>query len=298
VRNVGIKNLYQRGKVYYYVAHGKWTSLGTRDRSEARRQVAKLREQQVALKFLKKSGLLETLGKQTRYDSKPPGGQGRSKSLAPSFAKADLPDFAQLTHEFVARIPCPSKESGRMWKTCSNTLIGLLGKLDEFDGEDLRALNAWQKLEKLSPSGAWNALQKQGKGPSSLNHLASFLRILVPHLVERGFAPLWFASNLKTIKRLKVHARTPFIPSPVEMETLLSKCEERDWELGQLLRFFAYSGAAPMGGSRQQNCSCLVPSRLGKWRHHLVAERRPADEGTDGTAITATTVAVERTYRQ
>jgi integrase len=243
VRNVGIKNLYRRGKVYYYVAHGKWTSLGTRDRSEARRQVAKLQEQQVALKFLKKSGLLEILQKQAQYDSKPPGGQAGSKALAPSFAKADLPDFAQFTSEFVARIPCPSKESRRMWRTCGNTLTALLETLEEFDSQDLRSLNAWQKLEKLSPSGAWNALQKQAKGPATLNHFASFLRILVPHLVERGFAPSWFAGNLKGIKRLKVHARTPFIPSPAEMETLLSKCEERDWELGQLLRFLAFSGA-------------------------------------------------------
>jgi hypothetical protein len=75
VRNVGVKNLYRRGKVYYYVAHGKWTSLGTRDRSEARRQVAKLQEQQVALKFLRESGLLEILQEQVRYDSKAPSGR-------------------------------------------------------------------------------------------------------------------------------------------------------------------------------------------------------------------------------
>jgi integrase len=103
-------------------------------------------------------------------------------------------------------------------------------------------------------------LQKQGKGPSSLNHFASFLRVLVPHLVERGFAPSWFSTNLKAIKRLKVHPRTPFIPSPAEMDILLSRCEERDWELGQLLRFFAYSGARR--GAALDNKTALIWSRV------------------------------------
>ena len=104
VRNVGIKNLYRRGKVYYYVAHGRWTSLGTRDRAEARRQLAKLREQQITLRFLKKSGLL-LLQKQPQNDARVPNSDAGG-SLAPTFAKAALPDFAQFTREFVARMPC------------------------------------------------------------------------------------------------------------------------------------------------------------------------------------------------
>jgi hypothetical protein len=40
-----------------------------------------------------------------------------------------------------------------MWKTCGNTLVGLLETLEEFDGEDLRSLNAWEKLEKAIRKG-------------------------------------------------------------------------------------------------------------------------------------------------
>jgi hypothetical protein len=64
VRNAGIKKIYRRGKVYYYVKHGKWISLLTRDQSEARRQLERLREQEIGLKFLKKSGLLQLLKNQ------------------------------------------------------------------------------------------------------------------------------------------------------------------------------------------------------------------------------------------
>ena len=104
MRNAGIKNLYRRGKVYYYVKDGKWTSLLTRDRSEARRQCERLREQEIGLKFLKKSGLLEILKNEAQ----------NLESLAPSFAKSRRPDFAAFTRGYVARMSCSSEETRRM----------------------------------------------------------------------------------------------------------------------------------------------------------------------------------------
>jgi integrase len=147
-----------------------------------------------------------------------------------------------------------------MWRTCNNSLIELLGTIREFNGENFGSLDEWQKFLKLSPTGIWNALKEQRKGPATLNHFAAYLRILVPHLVERGFVPAWFESNLKGLKRLEVHARNPVIPTAEEMETLLSRCEARDWDLGQMLRFFAYSGARK--GAALGNVTGLTWSRI------------------------------------
>ena len=250
MRNAGIRNLYRRGKVYYYVKHGKWISLLTRDRSEARRQLERLREQELGLKFLKKSGLLQILKNQAQ----------NPESLAPTLAKTRRPDFATFTKGFVARIACSSEDTRRMWKTCNNSLIQLLASIREFEGEPLGSLNPWDKFLKLSPTGTWSVLKRQGKGPATLNHFAAYLRNLVPHLVERGWAPPWFETNLKGLKRLQVHARNPVIPTAEEMEALLSRCEARDRELGQMLRFFAYSGARR--GAALGNVTGLIWSRI------------------------------------
>jgi integrase len=250
VRNVGIKNLYRRGKVYYYLKYGKPISLHTRVRSEARRLLEQLNEQAIGLKFLEKTGLLQVLKNHAQ----------NPESLAPSFVKSRRPDFATFTRGFVARIACSSEDTRRMWRTCNNSLIELLGTIREFNGENFGSLDAWQKFLKLSPTGIWNALKEQGKGPATLNHFAAYLRILVPHLVERGFVPAWFESNLKGLKRLEVHARNPVIPTAEEMETLLSRCEARDWELGQMLRFFAYSGARK--GAALGKVTGLIWSRI------------------------------------
>jgi integrase len=250
VRNAGLKNLYRRGKVYYYVKHGKWISLLTRDRSEARRQLERLHEQELGLKFLKKSGLLEILKNQAQNPD----------SLAPSFAKARRPDFRKFTRGFVARMACSIEDTRRMWKTCNNSLIQLLATIRQFEGEDFGSLGPWEKFLKLTPTGTWSVLKRQGEGPATLNHFAAYLRNLVPHLVERGLAPAWFESNLKGLKRLEVHARTPVIPTAEEMESLLARCEAHDWELGQLLRFFAYTGARR--GAALGNTTGLVWSRI------------------------------------
>jgi hypothetical protein len=192
-----------------------------------------LNEQAIGLKFLEKTGLLQILKNHAQ----------NPESLAPNFVKSRRPDFATFTRGFVARIACSSEDTRRMWRTCNNSLIELLGTIREFNGENFGSLDPWQKFLKLSPTGIWSVLKHQGKGPATLNHFAAYLRNLVPHLVERGWAPPWFETNLKGLKRLQVHARNPVIPTAEEMEALLSRCEARDWQLAQMLRFFAYSGA-------------------------------------------------------
>jgi integrase len=67
--------------------------------------------------------------------------------------------------------------------------------------------------------------------------------MLIPRLVELQLVASWFVSDATKIPRMESHVRQPIIPSPEEMEQLLSACEARDYELGQLLRFFSYSGA-------------------------------------------------------
>jgi integrase len=241
VRSAGIKYLYRRGKIYYYVRHGKWTSLHTADRREARRRLAKLLEQAVTAKFLNESGLGHLLRAFAQNPSAPQGGQ--SGFLAANFANVHRPEFAAFTERFLARLTGPESQTPRMWKTCNNTLLELLRTLPEFGKEDLRGLDVWTKFLTLTPSGLWKALQLQGKGPSSLNHFASYLRKLVPKMVELGFAPASFATDAQGIKKLEVKAREPFIPSPTDMELLLRKCEDYDWELAQLPRAMVYSGA-------------------------------------------------------
>jgi integrase len=209
-----------------------------------------LRQQENGLKFLKETGLLQILQNQAQDPN----------SLAPSLAKSRRPDFATFTRGFVARMSCSSEETRRMWRTCNNSLIKLLATIRQFEDEDFSSLDPWEKFLKLSPTGIWTALKKQGKGPATLNHVAAYLRILVPDLIEQGWAPPWFERNLKGLKRLEVHARNPIIPTAEEMESLLSRCEARDWELGQLLRFFAYSGARR--GAALGNITGLVWSRI------------------------------------
>jgi integrase len=258
VRNAGVKNLYQRGKgkIFYYVKDGKWISLRTRVRAEARRQLEHLRQQEIALKFLKKTGLLTHLLQANGF---PPRNSGETfmpgdppdpatplttqYSLAPSFAKSERPDFAELANDFVARVACKSASTHRMWRTRNAALIKLLSTVEKFNQQDVTKLSAWEKLDRLSPSGVWMAYKETGAGNSSLNQMGCYLRMLIPRLVELQLVAPWFVSDATKIPRMASHVRQPIIPSPEEMEQLLSSCEARDYELGQLIRFFCYSGA-------------------------------------------------------
>ncbi len=242
MRSAGIKYLYRRGQIYYYVRHGKWTSLHTCERREARRRLQNLLDQEVTARFLNTTGLGHLLRTLARNPNEREDGN-QSDFLAANSANADRPDFKQFTKGFLARLTGPDNKTPRMWKTCNNSLLGLLRTLPEFGGEDLSGLDPWSKFLKLNPAGAWRALQLQNKGPAGLNHFASYLRKLVPHMVKQGLVPAWFEEDAKSIKKLKVDPRDPHIPSPAEMEVLLSKCEVCDWELAQLPRALVYSGA-------------------------------------------------------
>jgi len=113
--------------------------------------------------------------------------------------------------------------------------------------EDISALNPWEKIEKLGPSGLWSSYKDKTLGTSSIDQFGMYLRKLVPDFVAKGFFPNWFLENLKTIKKIGTDPRDLHIPCPSDMESLLAFCEAKDGELGALIRAFAYSGARKEG---------------------------------------------------
>ena len=258
MRNAGHRNFYRRGRVYYRVKYGVWTSLRTTDRREALRRLRELETQEITAKALEKLGIVARLhALEQRITESVPLAVGKN-SLAPWNAKTERSDFATELEKFLSRTPAVAKGTKTMWRTAKNNLVRLLSNLTTFEGSALRGTH-WEKFEMLTPTGVWNAFRGQAKPPrgknphdvtpkektgnSSANHMASFLRRFVPDFVERGFLPPSFISNAQSIPKLVVHPRDPRIPSPPQMEEFLKKCEERDSEIGQLLRFLAYSGA-------------------------------------------------------
>jgi len=61
VRNAGHRNFYRRGRVYYGVKFGVWTSLRTTDRREALKRLRELETQEITTKALEKLGLIARL---------------------------------------------------------------------------------------------------------------------------------------------------------------------------------------------------------------------------------------------
>jgi hypothetical protein len=258
VRNAGHRNFYRRGRVYYRVKFGVWTSLRTTDRREALKRVRELETLEITAKALEKLGLIARLHALEERIAEIRPAAVTENSLAPWNAKTERSDFATELQEFLSRMPTVAKGTKTMWGTAKNNLVRLLSNLTTFEGTAVTGTN-WEKFETLTPTGVWNAFRAQAKPPrgknphyaapqektgnSSANHMASFLRQFVPDFAERGFLPPSFISNAQSIPTLKVHPRDPRIPSPLQMDEFLRKCEERDWDIGQLLRFLAYSGA-------------------------------------------------------
>jgi hypothetical protein len=226
VRNAGVKNLYQRGKgkIFYYVKDGKWISLRTRVRAEARRQLEHLRQQEIALKFLKKSGLLTHLLQANGF---PPRNSGETfmpgdppdpanplttqYSLAPSFAKSERPDFAELANDFVARVACKSSSTHRMWRTRNAALIKLLTTLEKFNQQDVTKLSAWEKLDRLSPSGVWMAYKETGAGNKLLTKTgARNAAGLVRFAMNAGYLKSGTASSFSWLEAVWRKQRAPF----------------------------------------------------------------------------------------
>ena len=258
VRNAGHRNFYRRGRVYYRVRYGVWKSLRTTDRGEALKRLRAIERQELMAETLEKLGLAAKLDALCETVSRLQQSSKGEIPLASWTASIERGDFETELEKFLSRMPTVAKGTKLMWRTAKNNLIKLFSNLKSFEGREF-AGNHWQKFEALTPTGVWNAFRAQKKAPrgkntldagpdektgnSSANHMACFLRRFVPDFVERGFLPPSFVGDAQRIPKLVVHRRDPKIPSPVDMEEFLRACERRDWDLGQLLRFLAYSGA-------------------------------------------------------
>lgn len=258
VRNAGHRNFYRRGRVYYRVRYGVWVSLRTTDRSEALKRLRALEAQELMARSMEKLGLVARLNALEEKVSRIEAPSKGEIPLAPWTAINERGDFETELEKFLSRMPTVAKGTKLMWRTAKNNLIKLFSNLKSFEGREFTG-DHWEKFEALTPTGVWNAFRAQKKamrgknafgaapdektGNSSANHMACFLRRFVPNFVERGFLPPFFVADAQRIPKLVVHRRDPKIPSPVEMEEFLRACERRDWEIGQLLRFLAYSGA-------------------------------------------------------
>lgn len=230
MRNAGHRNFYRRGRVYYRVKYGVWTSLRTTDRREALKRLRDLETQEITAKALEKLRLVARLhALEKRIAEFRPSAEARN-SLAPWIANTVRGDFGEELEKFLARMPAVAKGTKTMWKTAKNNLLRLLSNLTTFEGTALSGTH-WQKLETLTPTGLWSAFRAQKKasrgknaqdaafqattGNSSANHLASFFRRFVPDFVERGFLPLPSSPTPKAFRNLlsiRAIPKSPHLP--------------------------------------------------------------------------------------
>jgi integrase len=246
VRNAGHRHFYRRGKVYYRVQGGVWTSLHTTDRREALKRLHEIEAQLMVAGVLQQLGIKAQLDRlEVAVESLQASGEG-ADSLAPSSAKSQRGEFEVELENFLSLLPINSSDTRRMYTTAKNNLLKTMAMLMTKEDPRVAALSQWEILEKVEPSGLWNALREnQAKEASNAtpNHFATFLRKLMPDFAQRGFIPRRLVANALSIPKLVVPPRQPLIPTPAEMEVLLAACEKDDWELGQLIRFYTYSGA-------------------------------------------------------
>ena len=249
MRNIGIRGLYKRGKIYYRLKGGKWESLGTTVRRDAVRLNRQLNERDNALKFFKKNGLAGLEESLRRVEEKVDqiAVAPEQKVLAPTSANPPRSDFAREATRFYDCLACTSVKTKTGWGTYHRALLVLVDTAKEAGKEDISSLGAWEKIEKLGPSGLWDAYKAKTPGPSSIDQFAMYLRKLVPDFVSKGFFPSWFIQNLGTIGKMGTNPRDLHIPPPEAMDALLNLCEQKDKELGKLIRAFAYSGARKGG---------------------------------------------------
>ncbi len=89
----------------------------------------------------------------------------------------------------------------------------------------------------------WNEFRKTGPNASA-NHLQVLLRVLIPDFAERGFLPQRLVKNALVIPKLVVPGASHAFPLPTRWKSYSTPAEKDDQELGRLVRFYAYSGAA------------------------------------------------------
>ncbi len=246
MRNAGHRHFYRRGRVYYRVQGGVWLSLGTTERREALKRLREIESQLTVARAIQKLGLTQRLDRLEEAIGSLGVRDEAADSLAPNSAKEARGDFDPELQKFLDRLPAGSDGARRMFKTARNNLQKTIRSMVEAQDSRVADLDSWQIIETVEPSGMWNALRKNqpaGASNATANHFQAFLRKLIPDFADRGFLPRRLVANAFSIPKLVVPPRQPLIPTPLEMEALLAACEEEDWELGQLLRFYCYCGA-------------------------------------------------------
>jgi hypothetical protein len=134
VRNAGHRNFYRRGRVYYRVKYGVWTSLRTTNRREALKRLRELETQEITTKALEKLGVIVRLHALDRRIAEFRPLATRENSLASWAAKTERGDLGVELEKFLARMPAVAKGTKTMWQTAKNNLIRLLSSLTVFEG--------------------------------------------------------------------------------------------------------------------------------------------------------------------
>ena len=143
MRNAGHRHFYKRGKIFYRVQGGVWTSLGTDDRRDALKRLHEIEAQVTVTKVLEKLGIKAQLDRLETAISSGKTPNERSDPLAPNSAKAERGEFAQELEKFLSRLPTASESTRRMYKTARNDLLRTIASEISTNG-DVAGLSAWE----------------------------------------------------------------------------------------------------------------------------------------------------------
>ncbi|MDB6170997.1 MAG: hypothetical protein JWL59_308 [Chthoniobacteraceae bacterium] len=142
-------------------------------RREAIKRLKALNERDTALKFLQKNGLagipesLERLEKKIDQIVSVPAPAPQE----PPPATVKRGDFYEEITRFYDLLACKSEKTKGGWGTYHRALVDLVKTIKKAGKEDISALEPWEKVERLGPSGLWAAYKATHKGrPASPIH--------------------------------------------------------------------------------------------------------------------------------
>lgn len=173
-----------------------------------------------------------------------------SEASPRELARLPRPDFQTAVRQYLDSRTFKTKDTGDMYRTEMNRLLKfardweghLAGTLPGKLGMAPPACD-W---ETFSPVTLWKAVrakQEQGRGHSTLNQFANYLRHLCRWWNDRGWITGLCLKDAESLSRMEVMPRDIQICTSEKMTKLLAQIQQDDKVSGWFCRFLAYSGA-------------------------------------------------------
>jgi integrase len=165
-------------------------------------------------------------------------------------AGLDRPDFQTAARQHLGNTPFATKDTADMYRSEMNRLLKFaeawklhLASPQSAGADNLPPGCDW---ETFSPVALWKAVQASrspGKGHSTLNQFANYLRHLCKWWSDRGWISSLCLKEAQSLSRMEVKPRDIQICSSEKMTELLAQIQHADKVSGWFCRFLAYSGA-------------------------------------------------------